>query len=75
MANIISEYKAMQVLNCTRRDLARWRKEGMPYMRQGGHLVYDLDKLHRWFRGEEFTQASGNPRTGLLPESWREIPC
>ena len=74
---VISEYKAKQALRCSAKDLTAWRKQGMPYVKQGRQFFYDLELVHRWFSGEDFPaylappQAGGKAKPGLLPENWR----
>lgn len=35
-------------------ELERWRKQGMPCIKQGGKWYYNIEMCMRWHAGEDF---------------------
>jgi hypothetical protein len=54
---LVNSAIACEKLLCNHRELANWRKLGMPAIKIGQSWYYDLEKCHAWFRGEKEKSA------------------
>ena len=49
---IVQAGEFCELFCCNNANIKEWRSQGMPYIKNEGCYIYDVEKCHAWFRGE-----------------------
>jgi excisionase family DNA binding protein len=56
---LLTTKEITEELKCHRASLYRWREEGMPHIKLGGSVRYDLDEVMEWFKERQAKSLNG----------------